>query len=190
MYISLYRWFDKSVQYIVCNNSAAGISFEHAWGDGVAVLRLFNEIYDETINRPRPLLQHHSPVGSPPQKLSFSLSENLKKLIDNGRQNLKEQVDSMSVDLLMNENLTKKFLKSKNLSPDGVIQLAFQIAYYRQYKTSPSTYESCSTAAFRHGRTETIRPASVSTMKCAKSFEADSGNIELYVFSYIIKNRC
>lgn len=49
------------------------------------------------------------------------------------------------------------------------------MAYYRQYKHSPATYESCSTAAFRHGRTETIRPASVATSKCAMAFEPSSG---------------
>ena len=35
-------------------------------------------------------------------------------------------------------------------------------------------YESCSTAAFKHGRTETIRPASVATDKCAAAFEPSS----------------
>ena len=49
------------------------------------------------------------------------------------------------------------------------------MAYYRQYKHSPASYESCSTAAFRHGRTETIRPASVATSKCAVAFEPSSG---------------
>ena len=32
------------------------------------------------------------------------------------------------------------------------------------------TYESCSTAAFRHGRTETIRPATKETKECSKAF--------------------
>ena len=46
-----------------------------------------------------------------------------------------------------------------------------QMAYYRQYKCSVPSYESCSTAAFRHGRTETIRPASMATKTCAEAFE-------------------
>ena len=29
---------------IVSNDAWAGVTFEHAWGDGVAVLRFFNEI--------------------------------------------------------------------------------------------------------------------------------------------------
>ena len=45
------------------------------------------------------------------------------------------------------------------------------MAYYRQFKCSVPSYESCSTAAFRHGRTETIRPASMATKTCAEAFE-------------------
>ena len=49
--------------------------------------------------------------------------------------------------------------------------LPLQITYYRQYKCSVPTYESCSTAAFRHGRTETIRSATAATKTCAEAFE-------------------
>lgn len=38
------RWFDKSFQLILCKDGKAAINFEHAWGDGVAVLRFFNEV--------------------------------------------------------------------------------------------------------------------------------------------------
>merc|ERR1711953_534853 len=38
------RWFDKSVSMIFSNNGLLGINFEHAWGDGVAVMRLCNEV--------------------------------------------------------------------------------------------------------------------------------------------------
>lgn len=30
----------------------AGINFEHSWGDGVAVLRFFQDIYKEITNKP------------------------------------------------------------------------------------------------------------------------------------------
>lgn len=30
----------------------AGVNFEHSWGDGVAVLRFFQDIYAETITKP------------------------------------------------------------------------------------------------------------------------------------------
>ena len=39
------RWLDKSFQLVVTENAKAAVNFEHAWGDGVAVLRYFNEVY-------------------------------------------------------------------------------------------------------------------------------------------------
>ena len=45
------------------------------------------------------------------------------------------------------------------------------MAYFRQNGKFVPTYESCSTSAFKHGRTETIRPASNATVACAESFQ-------------------
>ena len=38
------RWWDKSFNLIVAPNGSAAISWEHAWGDGVAVLNFFNTV--------------------------------------------------------------------------------------------------------------------------------------------------
>lgn len=42
------RWFDKSFTLIVTKDGKAAINFEHSWGDGVAILRFFNEIYSDS----------------------------------------------------------------------------------------------------------------------------------------------
>lgn len=47
------------------------------------------------------------------------------------------------------------------------------MAYYRQYKGTVATYESCSTSAFKHGRTETIRPATAETKRACMLFVDD-----------------
>lgn len=39
--------------------------------------------------------------------------------------------------------------------------------------TAP-TYESCSTAAFKHGRTETIRSATTATVACSEAFDKNN----------------
>ncbi|VDN39502.1 unnamed protein product [Dibothriocephalus latus] len=46
------RWFEKSFSLIVNQSGTAAINFEHSWGDGVAVLRFFNEIFKDTESRP------------------------------------------------------------------------------------------------------------------------------------------
>lgn len=47
------RWFDKSFQLIINKDGVAGINFEHSWGDGVAVLRYFNDVFADSTNKPR-----------------------------------------------------------------------------------------------------------------------------------------
>ena len=52
----------------------------------------------------------------------------------------------------------REWFKSNRIGSDGFIQLSYQIAF-RLIRNDPvSVYESCGTAAFKHGRTETIRP--------------------------------
>ncbi|CAB4037613.1 Carnitine O-palmitoyltransferase 2, mitochondrial, partial [Paramuricea clavata] len=45
------------------------------------------------------------------------------------------------------------------------------MGYYRQHGKFVGSYESCSTAAFKHGRTETVRPASLATVACSQAFD-------------------
>ena len=42
-------------------------------------------------------------------------------------------------------------------SPDAVIQMAMQIAYFQMTGKNPLTYEAATTTLFDLGRTETIR---------------------------------
>lgn len=42
------------------------------------------------------------------------------------------------------------------------------MAYFKQKGETAATYESCSTAAFKHGRTETIRPCTMATKKACE----------------------
>lgn len=48
------------------------------------------------------------------------------------------------------------------------------MGFYRQHGRFVGTYESCSTAAFKHGRTEVIRPATSATAACSVAFERNN----------------
>jgi len=63
-----------------------------------------------------------------------------------------------------------------NQCPNASID-RFQMAYYKLSggKTA-ATYESCSTAAFKHGRTETIRSATAATAKACRLFHQSSSS--------------
>lgn len=48
----MFRWFDKSISLLVAKDGKAAVNFEHSWGDGVAVLRFFQDIYKDSANHP------------------------------------------------------------------------------------------------------------------------------------------
>ncbi|CAG9129159.1 unnamed protein product [Plutella xylostella] len=158
------RWFDKSFSLIVTKDGVSGINFEHSWGDGVAVLRFFQDIYAETTKTPF-LNPESRPAGSnvTARKLEFNLDDKSKHFVNKARSEYKEWCDSLSIDYILYEQLTKEACKKYQVSPDCVMQLGFQAAYHLLRGGYAGTYESCSTSAFKHGRTETMRPCTDKT---------------------------
>ncbi|XP_053070030.1 carnitine O-palmitoyltransferase 2, mitochondrial isoform X1 [Acinonyx jubatus] len=167
------RWFDKSFNLIIAKDGTAAIHFEHAWGDGVAVLRFLNEVFKDSTQAPAVTPQSQparTDSSVAVQKLNFKLNDALKTGISTAKEKFDATVKTLTVDLIQFQRGGKEFLKKQKLSPDSVAQLAFQMAFLRQYGQTVATYESCSTAAFKHGRTETIRPASIFTKRCSQAF--------------------
>ncbi|XP_077439893.1 carnitine O-palmitoyltransferase 2, mitochondrial isoform X2 [Vanacampus margaritifer] len=166
------RWFDKSFSIIVAQDGHTAINFEHSWGDGVAVLRFLNEIFKDTTQKPLvhpgAVTSAHSASGV--RRLSFKLDDELRDGIKKAKVGFDAAVSQLTIDAMQFTGGGKERLKKCQVSPDAVAQLSFQMAFLRQYGRTVASYESCSTAAFRHGRTDTIRPASVFTKRCAHAF--------------------
>ncbi|XP_072026451.1 carnitine O-palmitoyltransferase 2, mitochondrial-like isoform X2 [Amphiura filiformis] len=172
------RWFDKSFQLIICKNGLTACNFEHSWGDGVAVLRFFNETFKYTTETPS-----ISPSSAPASidssqcvsRIQLDLDPQVKEGIKTARQKYMDYTGSLNVETKQSFSFGKDFLKSNKVSPDSVMQLAFQMGFYKLTGKVAGTYESCSTAAFRHGRTETIRSATKETKMCSQAFMEGSG---------------
>ncbi|PVD24049.1 hypothetical protein C0Q70_14518 [Pomacea canaliculata] len=174
------RWFDKSFQLIVTKQGTAAVNFEHSWGDGVAVLRYFRELYKETTTSP---FLHPNSVPAKVdssrivQCLDFVVDPFLKEAIHAARRSFAERTDSLDMHYFESSQLNKNLAKQHKLSPDSLMQLVIQLAHYRLFGKCVGTYESCSTAAFKHGRTETVRPCTTATQKvCQQLFEAKQSN--------------
>nr|AIE45872.1 carnitine palmitoyltransferase 2 [Trichuris muris] len=164
------RWFDKSMQIIVFGDGLAGVNFEHSWGDGVAVLRFMEDVSRD--------IRQNNWVGADYQavpsqtcpdcvkRLEIKLNKSLEEAVRKAKEAYTAWCESLDVKSLQMPEINRTYLKSKGISPDGFIQLAIQVAFNRLHGYTPATYESCSTAAFKHGRTETVRPAT----KASNSF--------------------
>jgi len=62
-------------------------------------------------------------------------------------------------------------MKAHFISPDAYIQMALQLAYYRDAGKFNLTYEASMTRLFREGRTETVRPCTIESSKWVKAME-------------------
>lgn len=164
------RWFDKSFHMALSSNAKMAINFEHAWGDGVAVVRFLNEVCQTSA---KDAFQPKEGAGSilNVKQLDFEIDETTKQSIMKAQEIFDERTSKLKIDAVRIGDFGKDFLKTKKLSPDAMMQLSFQLAYYRQNGKHAATYESCSTAAFKHGRTETMRPCTSATVAVCEAFE-------------------
>lgn len=87
----------------------------------------------------------------------------MKNGIVQAREDYRKMCKSLEIDYLIFDRIGKNVCKKQAVSPDSVMQLGFQVGYYKMTGKFVPTYESCSTAAFKHGRTETVRPCTVAT---------------------------
>ncbi|KXJ82353.1 hypothetical protein RP20_CCG014407 [Aedes albopictus] len=65
-------------------------------------------------------------------------------------------------------------MKKCRLSPDAYLQMALQLAYYRDAGKFSLTYEASMTRLFREGRTETVRPCTIESAAWVKAMEDPS----------------
>lgn len=95
--------------------------------------------------------------------LEFNLDEHARSSIRQATAKHAAVLDSLDTNFMIYFDMNKNTCKSHRVSPDSIMQLGFQLAYLKQNNAYVGTYESCSTAAFRHGRTETVRPCTTAT---------------------------
>ncbi|XP_050446529.1 carnitine O-palmitoyltransferase 2, mitochondrial isoform X3 [Cataglyphis hispanica] len=162
------RWFDKSFSLIVSKDGYSGINFEHSWGDGVAILRYFQDVKADISKKPRfhpnevnELIKESVNI----ERLQFSIDAKSENIINRQKTKYQDWINRLCIDYIIYEEFGKNQCKKFRVSPDAVMQLAFQLALYTLEDRVVPTYESCSTAAYKHGRTETIRPCTLETKK-------------------------
>eukprot|EP01063_Lacrimia_lanifica_P024950 TRINITY_DN32750_c0_g1_i1.p2 TRINITY_DN32750_c0_g1~~TRINITY_DN32750_c0_g1_i1.p2 ORF type:complete len:670 (+),score=285.92 TRINITY_DN32750_c0_g1_i1:88-2097(+) len=166
------RWWDKSFSLLVSRNGWVCCSFEHSWGDGVAVMRWANDVFHTAAeSRAKPRVQ--SPTEKP-TLMEFRLSDGAKKAIATAQKRLAKETARLSYDVSVYPELGKSALKRLKVSPDAFMQQAFQLGFRKLYNETRSTYESATTSAFKHGRTEAIRAATLESKAFVDAMMSDA----------------
>jgi carnitine O-palmitoyltransferase 2 len=166
------RWFDKSFSVLVTQNGKAAVNFEHSWGDGVSVLRYANEVHDEMTATPVWGNSSAEQVqrSALPTPLAFELDAGLQTEVKTVDAEFQAACKRLHFEVMTFDDFGKEKIKGWKISPDGLVQMAMQLAYHRLYHRLASTYESASTAGFLKGRTECIRPVSPDVVAFINAF--------------------
>ncbi|CAG8510683.1 5698_t:CDS:10 [Paraglomus occultum] len=163
------RWFDKSLQVIIQNNGRAGVNGEHSPADAVIPGNIFDNIL--TTEPQDPPNASTAITLPPPQPLQWVLDDKSINVISNAKVNIQKTIDNVESVLLHYSEFGSSWLKSVKVSPDAFVQMVLQLAYYRHHGEPVPTYETASTRAFLHGRTETVRSCSVDSVAFTKIFD-------------------
>ena len=164
------RWFDKSLQFIVCQNGQAGMNGEHSGHDATTSLGLINFIYQDQNSLATE--DDSESMTSEPQKLLFQLNDELKQTIAKAAHDFEALVDNTQTKILIFTEFGKEQIKQLKVSPDTFVQIALQLSQYKLFGQCYSTYESVMTRQFLHGRTEAMRSVTPKVVQLAKNMTA------------------
>ncbi|XP_014673626.1 PREDICTED: carnitine O-palmitoyltransferase 1, liver isoform-like [Priapulus caudatus] len=165
-------WFDKSFNYVVLKNARVGLNVEHSWADSPIFSFTWEHISDLDSGGYKEDGHCKGEVSNDlPQltRLKWDVPDECITIIEQQKQ-LAASICA-DVDLRLRifgpqpNEYGKGFIKKCKISPDAYIQMALQLAYYRDSGKFHLTYEASMTRLFREGRTETVRP--VSSESCA-----------------------
>ncbi|XP_041452997.1 carnitine O-palmitoyltransferase 1, liver isoform-like isoform X1 [Lytechinus variegatus] len=170
------RWFDKCFNLIVFKNGHMGVNAEHSLADAPIYSHTFEDAVAEDI-----LFMGYTPEGhtkgessrvlKPPQRLQWEVPKELEDIIDTSYQVAKKLVDDVQIHVRVHNKFGKGAMKKCKVSPDAFIQLAMQLAYYRDASRFCLTYESSMTRLYREGRTETVRSCTVESCDFVRTME-------------------
>ncbi|CAI5664693.1 unnamed protein product [Oreochromis niloticus] len=171
------RWFDKSLNMIVYKNGTMGLNAEHSWADAPIVGHLWEHVlsmdpklgYTEDghcVGKPHPNLPG-------PQRLQWTIPAECQEAIESSLTVARALADDVDCHIIPFTDFGKGLIKKCRTSPDAFIQIALQLAHYRDKGKFCLTYEASMTRMFREGRTETVRSCTIETCAFVRAMVGD-----------------
>eukprot|EP00736_Rhodelphis_marinus_P013054 Rmarinus@m.21097 len=175
------HWFDKN-QLVFFRDQHSSFHFEHAPTDGTVHGHLWEYVLMNEPNLevqvPRQVFEYppyeENTALPPANRLEWDVSEDMADEFRRAAGTVQALGDRLDLKVMRFMDFGKDVIKGFRMSPDGFVQMALQLAYYRNRGHTPLTYESASTRIFLEGRTETIRSASTASATFVQSMEDPS----------------
>eukprot|EP00005_Dracoamoeba_jomungandri_P012228 CAMPEP_0174267932 /NCGR_PEP_ID=MMETSP0439-20130205/35443_1 /TAXON_ID=0 /ORGANISM="Stereomyxa ramosa, Strain Chinc5" /LENGTH=798 /DNA_ID=CAMNT_0015355751 /DNA_START=14 /DNA_END=2407 /DNA_ORIENTATION=- len=176
------RWFDKNFTLAVCSNGRFVVNGEHTWGDapilahlleyGVTKMALRREQMEDSngnMRKPEGYDDRMLDKLQKPMLLSWETEKpGLHEVIFTAKQHAQAEIDDLQLEIFCHDDYGKGFIKKVGVSPDAYVQMALQMAYFKETGKFTQTYEASMTRLYYAGRTETIRPVSHASVKFVK----------------------
>uniref|UniRef100_A0A671S3U8 Carnitine O-palmitoyltransferase 1, liver isoform-like n=1 Tax=Sinocyclocheilus anshuiensis TaxID=1608454 RepID=A0A671S3U8_9TELE len=164
------RWFDKSFTVVVYKNGKNGLNAEHSLADAPIMAHVWEYVMTTDSFQLGYTEEGHckGDVASslpPPTRLTWDIPAECQERIERSLAVAQALADDVDFHVLPIQEFGKGAIKKCKISPDAFIQIALQLAYYRNRGTFSLTYEASMTRLFREGRTETVR--SCTSESCA-----------------------
>ncbi len=171
------RWFDKPLQFIICDNGTSGFMGEHSMMDGTPTHRLNDwvseAIFKNKLDFDNPSVRADLPEPSP---IEFKLDAALTKTVAEAGEHFNDIIGRHELAVQSYQGYGKGLIKKFRCSPDAYVQLIIQLAYFKMYGKNRPTYESAATRRFQLGRTETCRSVSEASVAFCKAMADDSAD--------------
>ncbi|XP_070535629.1 carnitine O-palmitoyltransferase 1, liver isoform-like isoform X2 [Ptychodera flava] len=180
-------WFDKSFTVVYFSNGKCGANAEHSWGDAPVVGHILEHAMSEDVLAGKydpygyclPFANYAQGAVRSPMLLQWEITEPLGEHIQQSLSFAQKNNDDLDLFVINHDDYGKGFVKKCKVSPDAYIQLALQLAYYRDAGHFALTYESSMTRLYLHGRTETVRSLTKAAAEFVRAMEdKDKSNEE------------
>uniref|UniRef100_A0AAY4DM32 carnitine O-palmitoyltransferase n=1 Tax=Denticeps clupeoides TaxID=299321 RepID=A0AAY4DM32_9TELE len=168
------RWFDKSFNFIVFKNGTMGLNAEHSWADAPIVGHLWEYVLSQDpvnlgYNEDGHCKGKPHPNLPGPQRLQWEC----QTVISSSLKVAQALADDVDCHIIPFNKFGKGLIKRCRTSPDAFIQIALQLAHFRDKGKFCLTYEASMTRLFREGRTETVRSCTNETCAFVRSMMRD-----------------
>ncbi|XP_036114083.1 carnitine O-palmitoyltransferase 1, liver isoform isoform X2 [Molossus molossus] len=160
------RWFDKSFTFVVFKNGKIGMNAEHSWADAPIVGHLWEYVLATDSFQLGYLEDGHckgdtNPNIPYPTRLQWDIPEECQEVIETSLSSANLLANDVDFHSFPFDTFGKGLIKKCRTSPDAFVQLALQLAHYKDMGKFCLTYEASMTRLFREGRTETVRSCTV-----------------------------
>jgi carnitine O-palmitoyltransferase 1 len=168
------RWFDKSFTMVISANGRVGLNTEHSWADAPVTGHMWEYILADEIfaigydsqGQTKGNVRFDLPN---PIKLRWEFNSEMEEVIMESYKVAYELLNDVDLHIYAHDAFGKGFSKECKTSPDAFVQMALQLAYYRDIGKHHLTYEASMTRLFREGRTETVRSCSIESSNWVKA---------------------